>query len=118
MNVEKSFIDLSDIIRYIGNGTRPYVEGERVYKANHIIFCGLAKESNDCSSEIIALCLKTSGLQESPHEIRVKISSNADENIIKCVCSCKAGVLGKCKHSVAVLIHLHRSVQNYCLFIF
>ena len=44
MNVEKSFIDLSDIIRYIGNGTRPYVEGERVYKANHIIFCGLAKE--------------------------------------------------------------------------
>ena len=45
MNIEKSFIDLSDTIRYIGNGTiRPYVEGERVYKANHIIFCGLAKE--------------------------------------------------------------------------
>ena len=36
MNDEKSFIDLSDIIRYIDNGTRPYVEGERVYKANHI----------------------------------------------------------------------------------
>ena len=30
-NVEKLFIDLSDIIRYIGNGTRPYVEGEGVY---------------------------------------------------------------------------------------
>ena len=44
MNVEKSFIHLSDIIRYIGNGTRPYMEGERVYKANHVIFCGLAKE--------------------------------------------------------------------------
>ena len=44
MNVEKSFIDLSDIIRYIGYGTRSYVEGERVYKANHIIFYGLAKE--------------------------------------------------------------------------
>ena len=71
------------------------MEGERVYKANHIIiFCGLAEESNDCSAEIIALCLKTSGLQESPHEIRVKISSNvsADENIIHCVCSCKADV--------------------------
>ena len=39
MNVEKSFIDLSDVIRCIGNGTRPYVEDERVYKANHIIFC-------------------------------------------------------------------------------
>ena len=53
MNVEKSFIDLSDIIRYTGNGTRPYMEGERVYKANHIIFCGLAKESNNCSAEIL-----------------------------------------------------------------
>ena len=71
MNVEKSFIDLSDIIRYIGNGTRPYVEGERVYKANHIIFCGLAKERNDCSAEIITLCSKTLGSQESSHEVRV-----------------------------------------------
>ena len=69
MNVEKSFI-----IRYIGNGTRPYVEGERVYTANHIIFSGLAKDSNDPSAVIIALCLKTSSLQESPHEIRVKMS--------------------------------------------
>ena len=28
MNVEKSSIDLSDIVRYIGNGTRPYMESE------------------------------------------------------------------------------------------
>ena len=75
MNVEKSFIDLFDIVRYIGNGTRPYVEGEIVYKANHIIFCRLTKENNDRSAEIVALCLKTS-LQESPHEIRVKSVQN------------------------------------------
>ena len=55
MNVKKSFIDLSDIIRYIGNETRPYMEGERVYKANHIIFCRLAALLSRDSSPVLAL---------------------------------------------------------------
>ena len=75
----------------------------RVYKANNIIFYWLAKENNDCSAEVVALCLKTPRLQKSPRVIRVKICSSVstDENVIRCVCSCKAGVLGKCKHSNA-----------------
>ena len=36
-----------------------YVKGERVYKANHIIFCRSTKDNNDRSAEIVALSLKT-----------------------------------------------------------
>ena len=88
---------------------RNFVEGERVLNAEHVIFCGRTNVSNDYVN-IIAFCLQTSHLKSNPHEITGSISATG--KIIKAKCSCEAGLSEKCKHSVAVFLHLNRSDIN------
>lgn len=103
-------IDLSlcEIMEYIGDRSRPLKEGEAVFKAGHIIMCGLDASN---SEEIKSLCLQTSSLTSQPHEIVIML--NNDINKWKCVCSCKAGMSGFCKHIVATLIYINRLVHCY-----
>lgn len=97
----KITISLCDILEYIGDRSRPLKEGEEVFKAGHIILCGLEVDTN-----IKSLCLQTSALNSLPHEISIMLSE--DVKSWKCVCSCKAGMSGFCKHIVATLIYINR----------
>lgn len=101
---EKYFVSMSEIVTYIGTGARPYKEGERAYNAKHVMYCGVSKSTNDLT-EIKALCLQTSSPFDKPHELTVEIKN---EKLSSVHCSCKAGVSGTCKHSVAVLMKLNR----------
>ncbi|XP_043469594.1 uncharacterized protein LOC122503202 [Leptopilina heterotoma] len=84
--------------------SRNFVEGERVWQADHIIFCG-QQDSDETSIKIISFCLQSSNLKSAPHQIKGEI--NLCGSIIKMTCSCKAGLSEKCKHIVAVLLHLN-----------
>ena len=41
MQNPKYFVNLWDILKCIGTGTRSYQEGGRVFNAKHVIYCGL-----------------------------------------------------------------------------
>lgn len=85
---------------------RKFVEGERVYKAGHIIQCGEVESNEDGEVRIISYCIQTTKMREKPHEIKGKISR--DGVITSFKCSCKAGLSGQCKHIVATLLYLYK----------
>lgn len=102
----KIVVPLCDITKYNRDRSRPLKEGEAVFKAGHVILCGL----DAGNSEVIkSLCLQTSNLTSQPHEITIVLNQNV--NMWKCLCSCKAGLSGFCKHIVATLIYINRSVN-------
>ena len=77
------------------------------------LFCGKRKGADEDCVNFVAFCLQTSNMQSSestPYEIAGSISPTG--KIIDIKCSCKAGLSKKCKHSVAVLLHLNRLVYN------
>ncbi|KAI4455454.1 exonuclease phage-type/recb c-terminal domain-containing protein [Holotrichia oblita] len=92
-------ITFADILTYVGERKRPLIEGEAVFKANHIFSCGINNENTN----IFALCTRSSAASASPHEINI--------NLIKweCKCSCKAGAGGYCKHVIATLFYVNKT---------
>ncbi|CAG9822472.1 unnamed protein product [Phaedon cochleariae] len=96
---------LADILLYLDEKSRPVVEGEAVIRANHVILCG-AEDFN--KRHIFALCLQTSAMKSSPHEVKLKLGSRGTpiEQWI-CICSCKAGQSGYYEHVVAVLLYVN-----------
>lgn len=60
----KIIVSLCDITKYIGNRSRPLKEGEAVFKAGHVILCGLDAGNLET---IKSLCLQTSNLTLQPH---------------------------------------------------
>ncbi|KAF2905894.1 hypothetical protein ILUMI_00284 [Ignelater luminosus] len=59
----------SDIINYLGESTRPFVEREALFNAGHITKCGFA----DTNNIILGWCLQTSALNREPHAIRIQL---------------------------------------------
>lgn len=96
-------ISLVDIFKYIGDRNRPMVEGEQVFKAGHVILCQV---KNVEKLEVFGLVLQTSALTSKPHEVNLCLTNPM--NNWTCVCSCKSGQSGFCKHVVAVLIYINR----------
>lgn len=92
----------------ITNNSRSFVEGERVLEAGHVFVCG-RKEENSTDTKVFALCLATSALKGEPHRINLRLMNQEDYfRISECVCTCKAGLSGRCKHAVAVLLQCNR----------
>ncbi|CAG9813153.1 unnamed protein product [Phaedon cochleariae] len=91
---------LADTLLYSDGKSRPVVEAEAVLRANHVILC----EAEDFNKrQIFALCLQISAMKSSPHEVKVKLGSRGTPvEQWNCICSCKAGQYGYCKHFVAV----------------
>jgi len=56
-----SVIEIIDIMDYVGDGKRPFVEGSEILKRNHIIEFGI-KEQPKNKLVIMALCLQTSNI--------------------------------------------------------
>lgn len=102
----KTEVTLFNLMEYIGVRSRPLKEGEAVFKAGHIILCGLEGKN---SKNIKSLCLQTSGPASHSHEIIINL--NDDVKDWKCICSCKAGMSGFCKHIIATLIYINR-IEN------
>jgi SWIM zinc finger len=98
-------VDLFEIMKYVGSGERPFVEGEAILKAKHIMECGLTSRTEQ-EFRVLGLCLQSSHLNSRPHEIKIWVKATASPKISG-TCSCKAGS-GKCKHIVAVLLFLNR----------
>ncbi|KAJ8914901.1 hypothetical protein NQ315_016055 [Exocentrus adspersus] len=109
-------LSLIDYINYIGGNVngRTVIEGEEVLNAGHIILYGKT-DYGPSFIKVVALCLQTSALQLSPHEISGEIvipmstTANISTARIKVmVCTCKADAAGLCKHVSAFLILLTR----------
>ena len=96
-------VSIASIVAHVGNGKRCWEEGEAVLKAKHIVACGITSRG-DNELKILALCAQSSALRAKPHEILVTVKSQGFD----ISCSCKAGMSEKCKHCVAVLLHLNR----------
>ncbi|CAG9814340.1 unnamed protein product [Phaedon cochleariae] len=63
---ESRYVLLADILLYLDGKSRPVVEEEAVLRANHVILC----EAEDFNKRhIFALCLQTSAMKSSPHEM-------------------------------------------------
>ena len=90
------------------NSRRCLTEGDAIVNSHHLIHVGLKNTgaSHDGSVEVFALCLQTSNLGEKPHEISVKINVNGSIQGAKC--TCKAGLSGRCKHAVGVMLYANR----------
>lgn len=103
-------ITMKNICDYAGTnpGQRKFIEGERVYQAKFIIKCGKNVVSKDSdTTSFTAVCLQTTAIKDkNPHEINGEISTNGD--IVKCSCTCKAGLGEKCKHIIASLLYIYQ----------
>lgn len=57
----------------------------------------------------MALCLQTSGITLAPHQLDGECTiKNGEVKVKKFICSCKAGLGGKCKHTSSVLLQCTR----------
>lgn len=101
-----SVIEIIDIMDYVGDGKRPFVEGSEILKCNHIIEFGI-KEQTKNKLVIMALCLQTSNINGHPHEVLVTKTIHEGNVKVSGSCSCKAGT-GKCKHVVGVMLKLQK----------
>ena len=55
---KRFLMKFTDIIRYLGDGIRPYEEGERVFLSNRIIYCGISISKKLLhETHIFALCV-------------------------------------------------------------
>lgn len=71
----KSVIELTDIIDYVGDFKRPFVEGSQIVKCNHIIEYACLENTDD-RLKLVALCLKTSDLNGKPHQVRLILNQS------------------------------------------
>ena len=61
-------LNASDVLNDFGEGSRKFIEGENIVNSNHLRYCGI---TNECDEEttLIFLCVKSSDLFGSPHEM-------------------------------------------------
>lgn len=71
----ESVIEITNIIQYIGDFKRPFIEGSEIVKCNHILEMGV-KCRNESYINILGLCLQTSDLNGKPHEVSTYIFSD------------------------------------------
>ena len=96
-------INCTDLFNYLGYCSRPFFEGEAVLNAKHLMYFGIMDKS-DFHINIRALCVQSTDIYGPPHEIKLSIKLN--DITINCLCSCKGGSKGNCKHCSALLMYL------------
>ncbi|XP_064461744.1 uncharacterized protein LOC135375685 [Ornithodoros turicata] len=102
-------LPLSIVVEHIGDGVRCLVEGDEVVNAGHVIECSVVAAT--CQSagplHIIAFVLRSSGLHKEPHKVDLMLENCA--KVLQINCTCPAGASHKCKHCIAVLLHINRT---------
>ena len=78
-NIGMSFLlDVSNVLNYAGECSRKFIEGENIVKSNNLMYCSISYECDEETS-LIFLCVKSSDLFGSSHEIEVIITKNTDK---------------------------------------
>lgn len=67
-------VSLQTIFSLANETRRCFVEGEAIYNASHIVFCGIREATDDMVS-IEALCLQSSGVTSQPHCVKVHVGT-------------------------------------------
>jgi len=106
-------VTMSNILDVIGTFQRSLIEGEAVLEAKMLVAVGrLRREDEDFVNilKVWALCLQTSALFSNPHELNVHIdlAKLGKDRVQYLHCSCTAGESAKCKHLIALLLHLFK----------
>jgi hypothetical protein len=104
----KIYISPADYNNY-HTGHNMNVGAEAVYNANHIIELGVSSyDPIKKISHIFAVCLRSSSVTTSPHQIN--ITTHQDFSKWDINYSCAAGKGKKCKHIYAVLTKIYKYV--------
>lgn len=91
-------------MKYLENSHRPLKEGENLWRNGHVLKVGV-KRFVGIGAEILGFVVQTSNIRGAPHEVALTCRNSKDWSV---KCSCKAGLGRKCKHAVAVLLHVQR----------
>lgn len=65
-------VTLQEIIDYGDHSHRPFIEGDKIFKAKHIISAGIVRRDG-ATVTVIGLVLQTSHPKALPHEVTLKI---------------------------------------------
>ncbi|KAK3911139.1 Serrate RNA effector molecule-like protein [Frankliniella fusca] len=109
-------LSIVDVMKATEGFIRPMREGEEVLQCGLVIGVGIKERKGD-ELQVHALVLRTSGLRQTPYLVQIWIDMSkeygarviADESR---ECECPAGMSEKCKHIVAVMLHLARSLDT------
>lgn len=118
MDTVRVDIDIVDLFDFAEESRRNWLEGNQLYKNNHVIIIGITKADGE-KLHIFCSCLRGSNPSDPPREVKM-ISSSVLKNW-EMHCSCPAGNF-RCKHQFACLLYIHKLVQfiyfypawNYC----
>ena len=70
VNIGMSFLlNVSDILNYAGEGCRKIFVGKNIVNSNHLMYCSITYECDE-ETTLIFLCVKSSDLFGSSHEIK------------------------------------------------
>jgi len=112
-NIGEEDIQRSEIRR-----RRFWRSAEEILEANYLRKVGLVRTCSD-SFTVRGICLQVSHPDDrhQPFIINITFSKvdDDDNEISGGQCSCLAGSLARCKHAVALLLHLTKLVHNYLL---
>lgn len=96
-------ISLAEIIKFVGDFSRPLVEG--LLARDNVLTFGVSQET-EISIEFFALVMSLTDPQKNPYEVNVEIQKV--DNFFKCSCSCTAKEIEHCKHVIGFLLLLER----------
>ncbi|XP_064461561.1 uncharacterized protein LOC135371436 isoform X1 [Ornithodoros turicata] len=99
-------ISLTTILQHVGEGVRCLKEGEEVINAGHIIECSVV-EVTPSTVQVLGFVLQSSAPTKDPHKVSLALTEGGNIQLLSC--TCPAGESHKCKHCIAVLLHINRA---------
>lgn len=117
-------LSLVDIYAKTKDSVRPLVEGEQYYNSGLLMSVGVKSKTNT-QMKCVGLAAQTSGIMSYPHEVQclIGLDQPVGKRVLELSCKCPAGNSSKCKHCIALLLHLNRfvtfvfQVDRYLLYI-
>ncbi|XP_065077266.1 uncharacterized protein LOC135700633 [Ochlerotatus camptorhynchus] len=96
-------IDIVDLFEFAKESRRHWIEGNELYKNNHVIIVGVTKIDGP-HIHIFCSCLRGSNPSDPPREVNITTSQLFQNWSMHC--SCPAGNF-RCKHQFACLLFIH-----------
>ncbi|XP_021706686.1 uncharacterized protein LOC110678311 [Aedes aegypti] len=96
-------VDIVNLFEYAEENRRNWVEGNQIFKNNHVVIEGVTKLEGD-QIHVFCSCLRGSNPSEPPRQDNIVTSTLFKNWSIHC--SCPAGN-HRCKHKFACLLFIH-----------
>ncbi|XP_062565924.1 uncharacterized protein LOC134228157 [Armigeres subalbatus] len=97
-------VDIVDLFEFAQGSRRNWLEGNEVFKNNHVLIAGVSKVVDD-TFHIFCSCLRGSNPAEPPREIYMVASQYLQDWEMRCTCT--AGNY-RCKHLFTCLLYIHQ----------